>query len=116
MVYDGGQGSCIKVEHLCITNCRKRNFLGFGGGTTAKSEAQTETEHGMMVPMHGGAPLVAESVVGQPPQCSLSSNQVSAPGIRAPLCGSHLSLVVLITGTLTLAVVLPSPDSSHDDE
>jgi hypothetical protein len=47
---------------------------------------------------------------------SLSSNQVSAPGIRAPLCGSHLSLVVLITGTLTLAVVLPSPDSSHDDE
>ena len=46
---------------------------------------------------------------------SLSSNQVSAPGIRAPLCGSHLSLVVL-TGTLTLAVVLPSPDSSHDDE
>ena len=61
MVYDGGQGSCIKVEHLCITNCRKRNFLGFGGGTTAKSEAQTETEHGMMVPMHGGAPFVAES-------------------------------------------------------
>ena len=45
----------------------------------------------------------------------LSSIQVSAPGIRAPLCGSHLSLVVL-TGTLTLAVVLPSPDSSHDDE
>ena len=34
---------------------------------------------------------------------SLSSNQVSAPGIRAPLCGSHLSLVVLITGTLTLS-------------
>ena len=33
-------------------------------------EAQAETEHGMMVPMHGGAPLVVESGVGQPPECT----------------------------------------------
>ena len=46
---------------------------------------------------------------------SLSSNQVSAPGIRAPLSASLISLVVF-TGTLTRAVVLLSPDSSHDDD
>ena len=31
---------------------------------------QRETEHGMMVLRHGGAPLVAESRVCQPPQCT----------------------------------------------
>ena len=34
------------------------------------SEAQTKTEHKMMVLRHGGAPLVAESGVGRLPECT----------------------------------------------
>ena len=50
-------------KHKEYTNRKRKRKLHPVG-------AQAETEHGMMVPRHGGAPLVAESRVGQPPECT----------------------------------------------
>ena len=74
----------MKAVIIMATPCSNRSDRNFRATRTSRKnterqkkkkklhpvEAQAETEHGMMVPMHGGAPLVVESGVGQPPECT----------------------------------------------